>query len=340
MVVDSSGKIAVLGAGSWGIAVANLLYDNGHRVMLWEFDRPDCEKLIENRTHPEKLPNIIIPPEITITNDLERAVSECDLIVIVTPAQTVRSVCLELADNVDRRHAYVNLAKGVEIETLKRMSEIIEETIPIAAGERIATLSGPSHAEEVSRQIPTSVVAASVSNAFAEQIQNIFSNHYFRVYRSDDLIGVELVGSLKNVIAIASGIMQGLGLGDNTSGALLTRGLAEITRMGVKLGANPLTFSGLSGIGDLITTCLSRHSRNRYVGEQIGRGKRLREILDGMVMVAEGVDTCRSAYTMAEKYEVEMPIAGEVYKVLFEDKSPAEAVADLMGRSLKKEIWS
>lgn len=335
-----SEKMAILGAGSWGIAIANLLLKNGHDIRMWEFNRVDYENLLSNRMHDKRLPGIAIPEDVLITNDLEQAVTGVDYIIFAIPAQKVRQVCTSLDTIIESPKYYINLAKGIEIDTLFRMSEVIQSTIRRAGWDCIATLSGPSHAEEVSRNVPTSVVVASKSPEFAGQVQSLFSNRFFRVYRSSDLIGVELGGSLKNVIAIASGITQGLGFGDNTSGALLTRGLAEITRMGVKAGADPLTFAGLSGIGDLITTCISRHSRNRYVGDRIGRGEKLKDILDGMVMVAEGVDTCRSAYEMARKYRVEMPITSEIYMVLFESKPPAEAVADLMGRSLKEEIWS
>jgi glycerol-3-phosphate dehydrogenase (NAD(P)+) len=333
-------KIAVLGAGSWGIAIANLLHSNGHEVTMWEFNRADYEYLSANRTHPKKLPGIKIVEEIALSNDLQYAADGADYIIFAVPAQKVRSVCEFLNEFVKRPMKYVNLAKGVEIGSLLRMSEVINSTLVSSREERIATLSGPSHAEEVSRNIPTSVVVASADQQYAEEIQRLFNGRYFRVYRSTDLIGVELGGSLKNVIAIASGVTQGLGFGDNTTGALLTRGLAEITRMGVKLGADPLTFAGLSGIGDLITTCVSKHSRNRYVGERIGKGEKLAEILDGMVMVAEGVDTCRSAYALAEKHDVEMPITTEVFKILFENKPPFEALSDLMGRSLKEEVWN
>ena len=333
-------KIVILGAGSWGIAVANLLHSNGHDVTMWEFNPADCQSLLVNRTHPQKLPGIDIPSGILITNELGLAVSRGDYIILAVPTQKVRQVCQSLDKLLQLPKYFVNLAKGVEIGTLLRVSEIIRSTIASSTDDRIATLSGPSHAEEVARNLPTSVVAASSNLEFAAAVQRLFSHRNFRVYRLSDLKGVELGGSLKNVIAIASGITQGLGFGDNTSGALITRGLAEITRIGVKLGADPLTFAGLSGIGDLVTTCISRHSRNRYVGEKIGRGEKLSDILAGMVMVAEGVDTCRSARAMAEKYQVEMPITEEVYKVLFEDKPPAEAVADLMGRSLKEEVWN
>jgi len=332
-------KIAVLGAGSWGIAVANLLAENGHKITLWEFDSQEYGKLIKNRISESRLPGIAIAAEINIVNGLSETL-DSEYFLFILPAQKVRSVCEKLSDlHIDRKK-FINLAKGVEIDTLKRMSEVIIDLVPAASPDNVATISGPSHAEEVSRGIPTSVVAASGNLEFAKEIQHLFSNQSFRVYRSEDIVGVELGGSLKNVIAIASGIIQGMGFGDNTIGALLTRGQAEIARMGEHLGADPQTFAGLSGIGDLITTCISKHSRNRYVGDRIGRGEKLKDILDSMVMVAEGVFTCRAGYAMARKYEVEMPITTEVYRVLFEDKDPGEAVADLMGRSLKEEVWS
>ncbi|SYZ73674.1 Glycerol-3-phosphate dehydrogenase (NAD(P)+) [Candidatus Zixiibacteriota bacterium] len=333
-------KLAVLGAGSWGIAIANLLFKNGHAVKLWEFDSGDCRLLQTERVHRKKLPDIRIPEEILITNSLNEALEATEYLVLAVPTQKVRSVCESLRPMVPSGMKYVNLAKGVEIGTLRRVSEIILTTIDSAESGCVATLSGPSHAEEVSRNLPTSVVAASINAEFARVVQRLFNNSTFRVYHSEDIIGVELGGSLKNVIAIASGITQGLGFGDNTTGALLTRGLAEITRMGVRLGADPLTFAGLSGVGDLITTCISRHSRNRYVGDKIGRGEKLRDILAGMVMVAEGVDTTRSAKALADKYGVEMPITEQVFRILFEERSPKEALADLMGRSLKQEVWN
>jgi glycerol-3-phosphate dehydrogenase (NAD(P)+) len=333
-------KIAVLGAGSWGIAIANLLDQHGHSIRLWEFNKADYEAILTAGTHPDKLPGVKIRPDILITNILEEALSGVELIVIVVPSQKVRTVCTAVNGLLKIPIPIVNLAKGVEIDSLLRMSEVIKDTIEAADDSIISTLSGPSHAEEVARGIPTSVVAASLDESMAERIQKLFNSKSFRVYRSKDLVGVELGGSLKNVVAIASGIVYGLGLGDNTIGALITRGQAEIARIGLKLGANPKTFAGLSGIGDLITTCVSTHSRNRFVGEKIGRGEKLDDILSKMVMVAEGVYTCQSAHAMAKKYGVEMPITEEVYRVLFEDKSPSKATADLMGRALKEEVWN
>ena len=234
----------------------------------------------------------------------------------------------------------VNLAKGIENDTLCRMSEVLMRELPGSLHKNIITLSGPCHAEEVARKMPTSVVVAGLNEEAVKEAQKIFMNRFFRVYTSNDLIGVELGGSLKNVIAIASGIGDGLDLGDNAKGALLTRGLAEMVRLGEKLGASPLTFAGLSGMGDLITTCLSKYSRNRYVGEQIGKGKTLKEILEGMVMVAEGVKTTKSAFDLSVKHKVDMPITHQVNRILFENLDPQKALSELMSRDPKSEFWS
>jgi len=331
-------KVAILGAGSWGMAIAGLLYKKGLAVTLWEFNRQDYEKLREFRGHPDKLKGFQLPEAVAVTNDLLEAVGGSRLIVLAIPSQFLRSVLVRLPGKLDPAAGLVNLAKGIETKTLKRMSEVIAEELP-SLQERTVTLSGPSHAEEVVVDMPTAVVAAGCDDRFITQVQETFSNRFFRVYKSDDLIGVELGGSLKNIIAIAAGIADGLGMGDNTRGAIITRGLAEITRLGVALGARAETFAGLSGIGDLVTTCTSRHSRNRYVGEKIGQGKSLSDILTGMHMVAEGVETTRSGYELARTHNIEMPITGEVFSVLFEDKPPSATVEELMGRELKAEIW-
>ena len=334
-------KIAVLGAGSWGIAISVLLHRNNHKITLWEFLKEDCQRLNSLREHPDKLPGIKIPAEIEITDDLKKAVTNSQAIVFVVPSPYVRQTARSLSGYIPNHIEFiVNLAKGLENNTLYRMSEVLNEELSGQFHNRIVTLSGPSHAEEVSRNIPTTVVAASLNLPVAEMVQQVFNNPTFRVYTSTDLIGVELGGSIKNVIAIAAGIIDGLGLGDNTLGALMTRGLAEMVRLGRKMGAEPLTFAGLSGIGDLITTCISRHSRNRYVGEQLGKGKKLADILSSMKMVAEGVNTTRSAYQLAEKYNVEMPITVEVYNILFANKDPKTALFELMARSPKPEIWA
>ena len=331
-------RVAVLGAGSWGMAIARLLATNGAGVTLWEFDVSEFRRLQEHRGIPDKLADFRLPDEIALTNELPEAVAGADLIVMAVPSQVQRSVLSKLPGLLQERVGIVNLAKGVETTTLKRMSQVIREELDHPP-ELIATLSGPSHAEEVVRDMPTTVVAASSGAEFAVALQELFSTSNFRVYRSDDVIGVELGGALKNIIAIAVGIADGLGMGDNTRGALITRGLAEIARLGVALGARPETFAGLSGIGDLVTTCTSRHSRNRHVGEKIGQGLKLTEVLEQMTMVAEGVETTRSGYRLAADQGVEVPITVQIHQVLFEDKPPSLAVGELMERKLKAEIW-
>jgi glycerol-3-phosphate dehydrogenase (NAD(P)+) len=320
------------------MAVARLLDRNGHEVMLWEFDHSAFEIVRTRRTHPDKLPGLHLPDSVTVTNSLSDTTRHAQVLVLAVPAQSLRSSLRQVTVPMDKIAAVVNLAKGVENGTLKRMSEILlaETGLPPA---RVVTVSGPSHAEEVIQDIPTAVVAAGASEQTVTVVQEVFSSGRFRVYNSDDIIGVELGGSLKNIIAIAAGIADGLGLGDNTKGALLTRGLAEITRLGIAKGARAETFAGLSGVGDLMTTCFSRHSRNRSVGERIGRGEKLDDILRSMKMVAEGVATCRSGWELSGRDEVEMPITAEVYRVLFEQKSPIAALDHLMGRTLKAEIW-
>jgi glycerol-3-phosphate dehydrogenase (NAD(P)+) len=332
-------KISVLGAGSWGIAISVLLFSNGHQVTLWEFDHHEMSRLEKEREHKQKLPGIIIPKEIEITNDLTYAIGGAEMMVLALPSHTVREVAKKLAKLNFADSIIVNLAKGIENGTLCRVSEILREELPSILSDRIATLSGPSHAEEVAVRIPTTVVVAGFQEEIAQKIQQTFMNQYFRVYTNSDIVGVELGGSLKNVIAIAAGICDGMGLGDNSRGALITRGLAEIIRLGEKLGAKRETFAGLSGLGDLVTTCISKYSRNRFVGEQIARGKTLSQVLKEMTMVAEGVKTTKSAYQLSLRHKVEMPITEQVYKVLFEDKEPKKAIAELMTRDPKSEIW-
>jgi glycerol-3-phosphate dehydrogenase (NAD(P)+) len=332
--------VAVLGAGSWGIAVSVLLNDNGHSVKLWEFDSGEMKKLAQSREHPQKLPGVMIPEAVEITDQLESAIKDAEMLILALPSHTVREVMKKLARLKLETPAVVNLAKGIENDTLLRMSEVLKQELPAPLHERITTLSGPSHAEEVARKIPTTVVVAGFREEVAEQVQQLFMSPYFRVYTNSDVVGVELGGSLKNVIAIASGICDGMGLGDNSKGALLSRGLAEIIRLGEKLGAKRETFAGLSGLGDLVTTCISKFSRNRHVGEQIGKGKFLKQIQSEMVMVAEGIRTTKSAYQLSLKHQVEMPITQQVYGMLFEDKKPAEAITELMTRDPKSEIWS
>ncbi|RMH73516.1 MAG: NAD(P)H-dependent glycerol-3-phosphate dehydrogenase [Gemmatimonadetes bacterium] len=331
-------KTTVLGAGSWGTTLALQLARNQHEVRLWEYRPEVAQVLAETRRNDPFLPGIPIPNSITISADLEALVADADLIAFVVPSSAVRSVAHQLNRCEMKSPIIVNAAKGIEIDSLLRMSEVLKEELPGRFHPRIATLSGPSHAEEVSRNIPTTIVAASENPEIAAEVQATFMSPTLRIYTNRDIVGVELAGSLKNVIAIATGICDGLGFGDNTKGALLTRGLAEISRLGVAMGANPLTFAGLSGMGDLITTCMSRHSRNRYVGEQIGKGRKLAEILDEMVMVAEGVKTTRSAHQLRQKMNIDMPITEKVYDVLFNNEDPKTAVASLMERDPKSEI--
>jgi glycerol-3-phosphate dehydrogenase (NAD(P)+) len=332
-------NVSILGAGSWGMGVAKLLQENGLEVKLWEYNESDYQIIKDQRCHPKKLRNIFLHKTIDVTNDLEYAIENIDLLVSAVPSQSLRSVLDIIPKNKVSNCPIVNLAKGIETTTLKRMSEVIIEKLGHPS-ELVTTLSGPSHAEEVTADIPTAVVIAGENNNLLTDLQKTFSSNTFRAYQSSDLIGVELGGSLKNIIAIAAGICAGLKQGDNTLGALVTRGLAEMSRLGIVMGAKAETFAGLSGIGDLITTCASVHSRNRYVGEHIGMGEKLNTILTSMAMVAEGVQTTKSGYTLAKKYKVEMPITNEVYEVLFNDKPPDVAVGDLMKRELKSENWN
>lgn len=330
-------KIGMLGAGSWGTALAVLLSSKGYDVRLWEYFPDLVDKLKTYRENKTMLPGIVIPENIKITNDIFEAVIDSEIIVSAVPSHVVRTLA-EMIRSIDlSKKLIVSVSKGIENETLLRVSQIFSDVIPHFSPEQFIVLSGPSHAEEVSRFIPTTVVTASSSLENAKKIQHIFMTETFRVYSHTDVIGVELGGSLKNIIAIAAGIGDGVGFGDNTKAALITRGLVEMTRLGTSMGSDPLTFAGLSGMGDLVVTCMSRHSRNRYVGEEIGKGKTLKQVLSEMVMVAEGVKTTKSAYDLAKKYDTEMPITEEVYKTLFENKNPKDAVFDLMTRGAKQE---
>jgi glycerol-3-phosphate dehydrogenase (NAD(P)+) len=331
--------ISVLGAGSWGIAVANLLASEGNAVTLWMHAPTTPKDLAVTREDKSRLPGIKINPAINLTDDLKQATQECEVIFVAVPAQKMRALCEHLTETGRSVRILVTLAKGIEVGSQQRMSEVVRDALGVGV-ENVIAVSGPSHAEEVARQIPTSVVAAGHSPEAVIEIQRLLSTPLFRVYASDDLIGVELGGALKNPIAVAAGMLYGLKLGDNTMGALLTRGLAEITRLGLRMGARNETFAGLSGLGDLVTTCVSQHSRNRQVGERIGKGEKLKDILASMSMVAEGVETTRAAVRLAEQHRVEMPITQQVHKVLFEDKPPTEALSELMTRELKREVYA
>ncbi len=330
-------QVSIVGAGSWGTSLAIVLAGKGLSVAMW-VRRPEYRvQMLEARENLRYLPGIPLPESIHLTSDLEEAV-QARTIVMAVPTHAMRQVAQQIKPFLPPNTHVVNVSKGIENDTLMRMSEVLEESLAISP-ERIATLSGPSHAEEVSRKIATAVVVASVQLETARAVRDLFRTEYFRVYSSDDIVGVELGGSIKNVIAIAAGIADGAGFGDNTKAALITRALVEMTRMGVRLGARKETFAGLSGMGDLIVTCMSRHSRNRYVGEQIGKGKTLSEVLAEMTMVAEGVKTTRSVKQLMTRYNVEMPISEQVYEVLFNEKSPHQAVNDLMTRDPKEESF-
>ncbi len=327
-------KITVIGDGGWGTALAILLANKGFTVTLWS-NFPDYAKLVrDSRENKKFLPGVSIPEAVSISSELAGSVFGADLWVAAVPVIYLRSVMVRLAPLYKRPTPVVSVAKGIENGSLMRGSEIIADCLHT---EHICVLSGPSHAEEVARGLPATVVAAARDMVLAGLVQDTFATARFRVYTNADIIGVELGAAVKNVVAIAAGVVDGLGLGDNAKSALITRGLAEIARLGVAMGAEARTFSGLAGLGDLITTCISPHGRNRAVGMAVGRGKKLKAVLDGMEMVAEGVMTTKSVCALADRYDVDMPITREVYRVLFEDKSPQQAVADLMVRQPRAE---
>ena len=327
-------KIGIIGAGTWGTALAVLLNNNGHEVTIWSIIPEEVEMLRTKRQHEKKLPGVILAPNIDVTGDLEGAMTDKDILVLAVPSPFTRSTAHSMRAFCKEGQKIVDVAKGVEEKTLMTLSQIIEEEIPQAD---VAVLSGPSHAEEVGKCIPTTCVVGAHSRETAEYLQNIFMSKVFRVYTTPDMLGMELGGALKNVIALAAGTADGLGYGDNTKAALITRGITEIGRLGKKMGAQMETFYGLSGIGDLIVTCASKHSRNRKAGYLIGQGYTMEEAMKEVQMVVEGVYSARAARELAEKYEVEMPIITEVNRVLFEGKSAAEAVMDLMLRDKKVE---
>ncbi len=327
--------VSVIGAGSWGTAIAKLLCTNGHKVTLWSYREEEVRSLIEKRENLSKLPGVKLPEEIIFTADLEAAVRDKEMCVMAVPSTAVRSTAKKMAPYAKPGQIVVNLAKGIEESTLMILTDIIEQEIP---GVQATVLSGPSHAEEVGREIPTTVVAGAKKKETAEFMQNIFMNQRFRVYTSPDMLGIELGGALKNVIALAAGVADGLGCGDNTKAALITRGIAEMSRLGVAMGGHIETFNGLAGIGDLIVTCASRHSRNRKAGFLIGQGKSMQEAMDEVKMVVEGVYSAKAAMKLAKKYQVDMPIVEEVNQVLFEGKSAREAMGELMLRDKKTEL--
>ena len=330
-------KIAVIGAGSWGTTLAILLADKGYDVILWAYEAELVRELETKRENTFFLPGLVIPSNLKVTNSLQEAVESKEVVVSVPPSHVVRQLTCQYAHYLSSGVHLVSATKGVEEKSLLRMSEVIQQEVASQLQIKISCISGPSFAQEVSKRMATAVTVACEDLEEASYIQHLFSTSYFRVYRTSDLVGVELAGSLKNIIAIAAGISDGLGFGNNARAALITRGLVEIVRLGTAMGAKAETFYGLSGVGDLILTCTGDLSRNRTVGQRVGRGEKLPDILAGMKMVAEGIATTRCALRLAQKFQVEMPITQQVSAVLFEQKDPRDAFSELMGRALKYE---
>ncbi|MAD52303.1 MAG: NAD(P)H-dependent glycerol-3-phosphate dehydrogenase [Candidatus Marinimicrobia bacterium] len=328
-------KISILGTGSWGSAIGESLAHNDHNVILWQRDFQKANLMQNDRKHTF-IDNFTFSDNINFTSDLEFALDKADIIVVAVPSHSVRDLISHANTFISNSVIIVNISKGLEIDSLLTMSAVIREETP-GKDVPIVSLYGPSHAEEVVKKIPTTLVAASTDENARKMVQKIFSSSVLRVYTNNDILGIELGGSLKNVIAIAAGICDGIGFGDNTKAAILTRGIAEMTRLGVAMGAKEKTFAGLSGIGDLFVTCSSKHSRNRFVGEEIGKGRKLDEILSEMKMVAEGVKTAKAIYQLCQKHIVEMPISLAVYNVLYNNKDPRESVNELMSRDLVSE---
>lgn len=327
-------NLGIIGAGSWGIALSVVLADNGHTVKVWSLIEDEVNMLSQKHEHVDKLPGVIIPDTVSFTTDFKEAIHDRDMVVLAVPSPFIRSTAKQMTEFVAKDQLIVVVSKGIEEDSLMILSDIVEQEIPQA---NVAVLSGPSHAEEVGRRLPTTVVAGAKTKATAEKIQEYFMNQVFRVYSSSDILGIELGGSLKNVIALAAGMADGLGFGDNTKAALITRGIKEISELAVKMGAHSETLSGLTGIGDLIVTCASQHSRNRKAGMLIGQGYTMQEAMDEVKMVVEGVYSAKAAYRLSEKYDVDMPIVKEVNNILFGGQSAKQGVVDLMARDRKSE---
>ncbi|MGX0145482.1 NAD(P)H-dependent glycerol-3-phosphate dehydrogenase [Staphylococcus hominis] len=330
-------KITVFGTGSFGTALANVLAENGHSVLMWGKNENTVDEINQSHQNKRYLKDVTLIETIKATNQLEQAVNFSDIFLIALPTKAIRDVVTEINQHIKTKKTFIHVAKGIENETFKRVSEMIEDSVSKNHKNGVGVLSGPSHAEEVVIKQPTTVAASSKDERISKLIQDLFMNDYLRVYTNNDLIGVELGGALKNIIAVASGIVTGMGYGDNAKAALMTRGLAEISRLGEKLGADPMTFLGLGGIGDLIVTCTSTHSRNYTLGYKLGKGKTTEEALNEMNMVVEGIYTTNSVYHLAKAQNVDMPITNALYKILFEDKPVKDSVKDLMGRDKKAE---
>ncbi|AOZ94565.1 NAD(P)H-dependent glycerol-3-phosphate dehydrogenase [Paenibacillus crassostreae] len=332
-----SNKVSVLVAGSWGTALASVLAMNHNNVVLWSRNFEQVKEINEFHTNSKYLPGITLASNITATTSMKAAVENSSAVILVAPSSAMREVTSELKNYWNKDMLCVHATKGFETESLKRMSTVIAEELDCSEGD-IVVLSGPSHAEEVIRRCPTTVVVASLNKSAVERAQELFMNSYFRVYTNRDMIGVELAGALKNIIALGAGMSDGLGFGDNAKAALMTRGLAEISRIGVELGANPLTFSGLAGIGDLVVTATSQHSRNWRAGSLIGKGNKLDDVLESMGMVVEGIRTTAAAHSLSIQHGVQMPITDQIYNVLFKEMDARVAVETLMGRDPKTEM--
>lgn len=332
--MSANERVTVLGDGGWGTALALVSARRGNETMLWSAFPDYASQMKTTRENSKFLPGVQLPPNVRITSDLNEALSFSEIIVIAVPTQFVRNILKKVRPLIHGKKIFVSVAKGIEKETCMRPSQVVSAELGDVP---IVILSGPSHAEEVARGIPTLVVAASKQTEYAAKVQSVFKDKFFRVYVQADAIGVELGGALKNVIAVAAGVCDGLGFGDNTKSGLLSRGLFEMSRLGVKLGANPTTFFGLSGAGDLMTTCFSQHGRNLRVGRELGKGRKIKDILSGMEMVAEGVDSAASVHELCQREGVLIPIMEQVYNILYKDKDPKQAVSDLLDRDVFEE---
>ena len=330
-------QIGVIGGGSWGTTLADLLASKGFQVDLWVYEKDVCLQINEDHENRTYLPNVFLSKNLSATNEVSEAILGKDLIMLVTPSHVARGLLTELSPLIKDNQLLVSATKGIEESTLKINSQVIEEILPSSISKRAVYLSGPSFAREVASKHPTAVTVASSDEKGAQQVQDIFSTPYFRVYTSNDITGLEVGGSIKNVIALGTGISDGLGFGNNARAAIITRGLAEMMRLGVKMGADPLTFSGLSGLGDLVLTCTGDLSRNRNVGLRLGKGEKIQQILSDMTMVAEGVKTTKAAYELSQNLSVEMPITECIYNIIYNEMDTKEAVTKLMTRELKEE---
>ncbi|MEC0280181.1 NAD(P)H-dependent glycerol-3-phosphate dehydrogenase [Bacillus halotolerans] len=331
-------RVTMLGAGSWGTALALVLADNNHDVRMWGHRAELIQQINDLHENKDYLPDVMLPESIQATTEIGEAVSNADFIIVAVPTKAIREVLRQAVPFMTKKAVFVHVSKGIEPDSLLRISEIMEFELPSDVRKDIVVLSGPSHAEEVGLRHPTTVTSSSKSMQAAEEVQDLFINHNFRVYTNPDVIGVEIGGALKNIIALAAGITDGLGYGDNAKAALITRGLAEIARLGTKMGGNPLTFSGLTGVGDLIVTCTSVHSRNWRAGNLLGKGYKLEDVLEEMGMVVEGVRTTKAAYQLSEKYQVQMPITEALHQVLFNGQKVETAVESLMARGKTHEM--